>query len=56
MIIKGQPTVKAAPGAIWVLAAEAPHNFKNGPQATKLALTLTVQKGKPLTTTVSAPT
>ena len=46
----------AKPGTSWVLAAEAPHNLKNGPQATKLALTLAVQKGKPQTVQVPAPT
>ena len=56
LLIKGEPTVMSKPGTSWVLAAEAPHNLRNGPQATKLALTLTVQKGKPLTTPVPAPT
>lgn len=54
-LLKGE-TLMCKPGTSWVLAAEAPHNLKNGPQATKLALTLTVQKGKPLTTSVPAPT
>ena len=54
--IKGEPTVMSKHGTSWVLAAEAPHNFRSGPQATKLALTLTVQKGKPLTVPVPAPT
>ena len=56
LLIKGEPTVMSKPGTSWVLAAEAPHNLRNGPQATKLALTLTVQKGKPLTIEVPAPT
>jgi quercetin dioxygenase-like cupin family protein len=56
LLIKGEPTVISKPGTSWVLAAEAPHNLRNGPQATKLALTLTVQKGKPLTIEVPAPT
>ena len=56
LLIKGEPTVMSKPGTSWVLAAEAPHNLRNGPQATKLALTLTVQKGKPLTIQVPKPT
>jgi len=56
LLIKGEPTVMSKPGTSWVLAAEAPHNLRNGPQATMLALTLTVQKGKPLTIPVPAPT
>ena len=55
-LIKSEPTMMAKPGSSWVLAAEAPHNLKNGPQPTKLALTLTVQKGKSLTIPVPAPT
>ena len=56
LLIKGEPTVMSKPGTSWVLATEAPHNLRNGPQATKLALTLTVQKGKPLTIQVPTPT
>jgi quercetin dioxygenase-like cupin family protein len=56
LLVKGEPAVMAKPGSSWVLAAEAPHNLRNGPHATKLALTLTVQKGKPLTVQVPAPT
>ena len=56
LLVKGEPTVMSKPGTSWVLAAEAPHNLRNGPQATKLALTLTVQKGKPQTVQVPAPT
>ena len=56
LLIKGEATVMAKPGTSWALAAEAPHNLKNGPQATKLALTLAVQKGKPQTVQVPAPT
>ena len=56
LLVKGEPTVMSKPGTSWALAAEAPHNLRNGPQGTKLALTLTVQKGKPQTIQVPAPT
>lgn len=53
--IKGEPTMATKPGASWVIAKENPHTFKNGAQATRLALSYTVEKGKPLTTPVPAP-
>jgi quercetin dioxygenase-like cupin family protein len=54
--IKGETTMMTKPGSTWVIAPENPHTFKNGPHPTKLALAFTVEKGKPLATTVPAPT
>ena len=53
--IKGEQTMMTKPGASWVIAPENPHTLKNGPQATKLLVTYTVQKGKPLATLVPPP-
>lgn len=53
--VKGEPTQMTRPGASWVIAPENPHTLKNGSQASKLVVTYTVQKGKPLATPVSAP-
>ena len=54
--IKGEATKMIKPGFSWVTAPETPHTLKNGSQATKLFVTFTVQKGKPLATPVPAPT
>lgn len=54
--VKDQPAQMLKPGFSWVTAPETPHMLKNGPQATKLFVTFTVQKGKPLATPVPAPT
>lgn len=43
-------------GFSWMTAPDTPHMLKNGPQATRLLVTFTVQKGKPLATPVPAPT
>ena len=53
--IKGEAPKMVKPGFSWVTAPETPHTLKNGSQATKLFVTFTVQKGKPLATPVSAP-
>lgn len=54
--IKGEETRTIKPGFSWVTAPETPHTLRNGPRATKLFVTFTVQKGKPLSTPVPAPT
>ena len=54
--VKDQPAQMLKPGFSWVTAPETPHMLKNGPQATKLFVTFTVQKGRPLATPVPAPT
>jgi quercetin dioxygenase-like cupin family protein len=53
--IKGEETQMTKPGATWVIAPANPHTLKNGGQPTKLAITYTVEKGKPLATPVPAP-
>jgi quercetin dioxygenase-like cupin family protein len=50
--VKGEATQMTTPGASWVIAQENPHTLINGAQPTKLAITYTVQKGKPLATPV----
>ncbi|GEP00745.1 cupin domain-containing protein [Methylobacterium haplocladii] len=54
--IKGEEPKTMKPGFSWLTASETPHMLKNGSQATKLFVTFTVQKGKPLATSVPAPT
>ena len=54
--IKGEAAQMVKPGFSWVTPPETPHMLKNGSQATKLFVTFTVQKGKPLSTPVPAPT
>jgi quercetin dioxygenase-like cupin family protein len=54
--VKGQAAQMLGPGSSWLTAAETPHTLRNGPQASKLFVTFTVQKGKPLATPVPAPT
>lgn len=54
--IKGEEAKVVKPGFSWLTAPETPHILKNGSQATKLFVTFTVQKGKPLSTPVPAPT
>ncbi|KAA0121262.1 cupin domain-containing protein [Methylobacterium sp. P1-11] len=54
--VKDRATQMLKPGSSWVTAPETPHALKNGAQATKLFVTFTVQKGKPLATPVAAPT
>ena len=53
--VKGEATQMAKPGASWVIARGNPHTLKNGGQPTRLAITYTVEKGKPLATPVPAP-
>ncbi len=54
--IKGEETKTVKPGFSWLTPPETPHRLKNGPQATTLFVTFTVQKGKPLSTPAPAPT
>jgi quercetin dioxygenase-like cupin family protein len=54
--IKGEASQMIKPGFSWVTAPETPHKLKNGSAPTKLFVTFTVQKGKPLATPAPAPT
>ncbi|MCJ2103705.1 cupin domain-containing protein [Methylobacterium sp. E-046] len=54
--VKGKEAQMLKPGASWVTAAETPHMLQNGSEATKLFVTFTVQKGKPLSLPAPAPT
>lgn len=54
--IKGEAAKMLKPGFSWLTPPHTPHTLKNGPQATTLFVTFTVQKGKPLSTPVPAPT
>jgi len=46
--IAGSPDRTVGPGQGFQVPAETAHGVKNGPRATKLAITYTVEKGKPL--------
>lgn len=46
--IAGSPDRVVSPGQGFQIPAETAHGVKNGPRATKLAITYTVEKGKPL--------
>ncbi|GEP11101.1 cupin [Methylobacterium gnaphalii] len=54
--VKGEETKVLKPGFSWLTPPETPHTLKNGSQTTKLFVTFTVQKGKPLSSPASAPT
>ncbi|OAS22595.1 hypothetical protein A5481_19590 [Methylobacterium platani] len=54
--VRGEPARTMTPGFSWVTAPGTPHMLKNGATATRLLVTFTVQKGKPLATPVPAPT
>ena len=54
--IKGEAAKMLKPGFSWLTPPDTPHTLKNGAQATTLFVTFTVQKGKPLSTPVPAPT
>ena len=47
-VIDGQPPVQLSPGASWQVAAGVPHGGRYGPQGCKFLVTLSVEKGKPL--------
>ncbi|MBR0663120.1 cupin domain-containing protein [Roseomonas hellenica] len=46
--VAGSPDRVVGPGQGFQIPAETAHGVKNGPRATKLAITYTVEKGKPL--------
>ncbi|WP_331315876.1 cupin domain-containing protein [Methylobacterium mesophilicum] len=54
--VKGKDAQMLRAGSSWVTAAETPHMLQNGSEATKLLVTFTVQKGKPLASPAPAPT
>lgn len=56
LLIKGKEFQIITPGSSWLTAPQTPHSYRNGSQPTKLFVTFTVQKGKPLSTSVPAPT
>jgi quercetin dioxygenase-like cupin family protein len=56
LLVKGAGTQMIQPGVSWVTAPETPHTLRNGPRPSKLFVTFTVEKGKPLATPVPAPT
>jgi quercetin dioxygenase-like cupin family protein len=56
LLVKGEAAKMLKPGSSWITAPDTPHRLNNGSQATKLFVTFTVQKGKPLATPVPAPT
>lgn len=53
--VKGEATQITKPGSTWVIAQANPHTLKNGDHPTRLSITYTVEKGKPLATQVPAP-
>lgn len=53
--MKGEAAETIKPGSSWVVPPGTPHVFRNGSQLSKLAVTFTVEKGKPLATPVAAP-
>ena len=48
-VIDGQPTLPVSPGATWQVSAGVPHAGRYGPQGCKFIVTLSVEKGKPMT-------
>jgi quercetin dioxygenase-like cupin family protein len=50
--VDGEAEKKLGPGEAFQVPATRPHAFTNGDKATKLSLTLVVEKGKPLATSV----
>lgn len=44
-----QPPVQLSPGSSWQVSAGVPHGGRYGPQGAKLIVTLSVEKGKPMT-------
>ena len=48
-VIDGQPPVQLSPGATLQIPAGVPHGGRYGPQGCKLVVTLSVEKGKPMT-------
>jgi quercetin dioxygenase-like cupin family protein len=48
-VIDGQPPLPVSPGATWQVSAGVPHGGRYGPQGCKFIVTLSVEKGKPMT-------
>jgi quercetin dioxygenase-like cupin family protein len=48
-VIDGQLPLPVSPGSTWQAAAGVPHGGRYGPQGCKLIVTLSVEKGKPMT-------
>jgi quercetin dioxygenase-like cupin family protein len=48
-MIEGQPLLPISPGASWQVPAGVPHSSRYGPQGGKTIATLSVEKGKPMT-------
>ena len=48
-MVDGEPPVQLSPGATWQHPAGVPHGGRYGPQGAKLLVTLSVEKGKPMT-------
>jgi quercetin dioxygenase-like cupin family protein len=46
--VKGQPDRDLKPGDGFQIPPEVPHGFRNGPEASRIAATLVVEKGKPM--------
>jgi quercetin dioxygenase-like cupin family protein len=53
--VKGEATQTIKPGSSWVIAPAIPHTVTNGAELSRLAVTYTVEKGKPLATPVPPP-
>lgn len=48
-VIDGQPPIPLSPGATLQVPAGVPHGGRYGPQGCKFIVTLSVEKGKPMT-------
>ncbi len=48
-VIDGQAPIPVSAGATWRVAAGVPHAGRYGPQGCKFIVTLSVEKGKPMT-------
>ena len=48
-VIDGQPPIPLSPGATLQIPPGAPHGGRYGPQGCKFVVTLSVEKGKPMT-------
>ncbi len=55
LLVKGEASQVTQPGSAWVIGQTVPHALKNGDHPTKLAVTYTVEKGKPLSVPAPAP-
>ena len=48
-VIEGQPPLPVSAGDTWQVSAGVPHGGRYGPQGCKFIVTLSVEKGKPMT-------